>query len=521
MLRNADEFRFRQIPKCRRDFSQDRYFCLSFDISPIAQLKLINDIPEIVARQATTDSQGTLSKITQQVRTVRMELDFEGSRFRVTRDGNTLVLRGAMTDATPMTALSEFKGENLEVDLSGVKFGSFSGVCNLIDCLNTIAPGYQFINVPYKIHMVVLLTDARDKVKSFQNSFAAKTTDGIVISQSVDGATPIGSGATERHPASGISLAFSGYADGSGVSERKFSGQWASENAEEAAFWVDYFGFFANVIVQCEQILGSTVIALNRYLRLIGIRVDSFAKAWQLMQLPDRRGKWEGSATIDKTTQTAAEIISVIHQMVEDTQKDLARIMHAMDQQGEDMWAVFQDLDHYIARQVAAGKVIEEAGVSLGDILMSVEMFAHVRTDLNIGLARLKEDGLASLMESLGIMNPEAESNVEEARQEVIAEATQADRDLNASIVIVQAFDLVRQILEHRRAEVDIIRENLSDYKAQNIHWTMLRDLIIDKLTAKMVTDQEKKAFGYYLGYLKPPERAGQATSAPGDVMLF
>ncbi|MBT6193514.1 MAG: hypothetical protein HOI01_08200 [Proteobacteria bacterium] len=303
--------------------------------------------------------------------------------------------------------------------------------------------------------------------------------------------------------------------------ERVFRGIWAGQNNEEASFWVDYFGYLLNTVVQSEQTLGATIFALNRYLILIDMRITSFSAAWDLMNLPNRVGKWQGRAAVDKATQEAMIILEVVEKLREQCQVFMAKIIEAVEGKESDFWWVLDNIEKYKIHEAEAAKVIEATGVALGETLMSVEMFNNVRSDLNTGLAKLSEAQIAEVLDTLDIMAPGAESDVEEARQEIVGEATLADKELTGCIILLQAFDLVRQILEHRRNEINIIPEMLGDYKKKEIHWTFLRDKIIDKLYGKMVTEQEKKAFAYFLHYLEPKQEEGAAASAPGDMMLF
>ena len=452
---------------------------------------------------------------------LKMEINFEQMRFRVTRSDAGLTLSGALTDATNYSHIAEMKGSDYQIDLSGVTYSSYLGACKLLKTLDEELKNYTFINVPYSIFQVLSLTDGADKVQSFQNRYAVKNNTKIQFFDHFETIKTASSKTNENRPA-GMSLSFLLLEKNSPVAGSKDTPGWLNHSAEEVQFWRDYLAYFANTLVQCEQVLASTIYAVNRYFNLFCLRIDSFSRAWEFMKLQNRRGDWEGQVTVKKTMEHANRLTDSIQTMIQHANEGLAKILFLLDDKNESVFGILERLEDFSRMQLSTAAFIEDAGVSLGEILGSIKMFVHVRADLNLGLSSTNFDSanLPKLLEILGIMNPDAETDLEEARSEILAEAQLAERDLSACIVVLQSFDLVRQILEHRDAEVKVLLKNMLDYKNQNCHWTIVRDLVIDKLTAKMVTDQEKKAFGYFLKYLQP-SRDSAASSSPGDVMMF
>ena len=450
-----------------------------------------------------------------------MQINFEQMRFRVTRSAAGLTLSGALTDATNYSHISEMKGAGYLIDFAGVTFSSYLGACKLLSTLEEELTNYTFINVPYAIFQVLILTDGADKVQSLQNRYAVKNNAKIEFFDHCETIKIAASKTNENRPA-GMSLSFLLLDKNAPAAGSKDNSDWLNHSAEEVEFWRDYLAYFANTLVQCEQVLASTIYAVNRYFNLFCLRIDSFSRAWEFMKLQNRRGDWEGQATVEKTMEHANRLTDSIQSMIQYAHEDLAKILFLLEDKKESVFSILERLEHFSRMQLSTAAFIEDAGVSLGEILASIKMFVHVRADLNLGLSstNFNPSQLPKLLEILGIMNPDAETDVEEARSEILAEAQHAERDLSACIVVLQSFDLVRQILEHRDAEVKVLLKNMLDYKNQNCHWTIVRDLVIDKLTAKMVTDQEKKAFGCFLGYLQPSANAA-GSSLPGDVLMF
>lgn len=454
---------------------------------------------------------------------VGFRMEAAKKRFKAIKNGDVLVMEGPITDTTVFTVLDDFKGLSVAVDLNKIDCASYSGVNNLLAKLTSSSITYKFSNVPFKIHQVLVLTEGRSSIESFFDRVACVNGDLKIAFNEVKSQCDAGGGNIQAVQSDGsISLAYRSYTGMDMPESRGFLCGWSAENAEESAFWVDYLGFFANILVQCEQIIASTTISITRLLKMLDIRIQSFAAAWQTMGLPDRRGEWKGQASIDEVAKTAETVLGAISSSVTKSQMFLARILielQAENHSQDSIIDLLEQLSAYISSQEEAAKTIEDVGCALGDLLMSIEMFNHIRADLSLVLNKIDEDKMATVLEQLGVMNPMAESDPDEARSEILSESALAQNDINSGVVMTQAYDLVRQIMEHRRAEVNIILENLKEYRAGNAPWAYLRDLVIDKLTSKMVTDQEKKAFEFYLGYHQPAQ--SDKASAPGDVELF
>jgi hypothetical protein len=447
------------------------------------------------------------------------------ARFRLVKTDGSISLSGPVTDTTAFTALDDFKGIQTQIDLSGVVCASLSGMVSLDARLCALKIEYRFINVPFGIFQVIQLCDFCDRVDSFQVAVAKIEPNGETLISEVK-TTNDGTGASSQvtQQDGSVALAFRGPSVICPSDVRPYLKNWAQDNFDEAGFWLDYVSFLANCLLQCQQIIASTVSSVTRILRMVDMRVASFATAWKTMELPARQGSWAGEKSILETSKNAEEILQQIADTVLLARQQLGLLLvrftgDSVENSPVGIFQALKNLENYLPKQAAAGAKIEDSGCSLGDLLMSVEMFSHVRSDLNSSLSQLTQEKLGLVVSQLGIMNPMAENDIEEARAEILAEANVAQTELGDGIVMIQAFDLVRQIMEHRRTEIEIIVSQLSAYEKQETHWTFVRDLLIDKLTSKMVTEHEKKAFEYYLGYLQPPKK--EKSAAPGDVELF
>jgi hypothetical protein len=446
-------------------------------------------------------------------------------RFRVVKDSESIKLEGPITDTTVFGGLEDFKNIKTKVDLRSITCASLTGMRNLDGKLCDLSIDYEFVSVPFAIFQVIQLCDFRDRVTTFECIRAASRANGEVVFEVTEGFNDSTGASTEVMLADGsISIAFHGAAAVSPASMRPYLTGWAQQNLLEAGFWLDYLGFLGNTLLQCQQIIASTVVAVTRSLRMLDLRIQSFDAAWNTMGLPSRKGSWPGKEAIAETEKNAAQITVKIQETLHIARERIGFLLlrfagENVENCEKSIFTALAKLEKYGPLQALTGGKIEDAGCALGELLMSIDTFSSVRADLNQAMININQEVLAKVIEQIGIMNPMAESDVAEAIAEIVAEATAAQDELSGGVVMVQAFDLVRQIMEHRRNEIAIILQRLPDYISGNMHWTMLRDLVIDKLTGKLVTEHEKQAFEFYLGYLNPAR--GSKGSAPGDLELF
>jgi len=447
-----------------------------------------------------------------------MKIDFANARFRAIIDGNKVTISGALTDATPFIALHGLAAKGTELDISNLQVASYGGVVNLLETLEKMAGDYKLSNVPFPIYQILVINNGRKFIHSFEAVLIKwenkQVTSRIEIRE--HNSENIGLVVGDH-----VSLCSPVFSDYQSPFERGFISSWAMANNEEACFWQDYFGFFLSISNQIEQNLGAAVIALNRYFGLLDLRVQNFSKAWEMMGLPDRKGSWLGRPNIATTEELGDKLLKTTAKMTDFSKKISSVTLLALTTEGIDITNELTGLQAYAEYQKECSSILESNGATLGDILASIDSFKLVKQDLDEAFKSFSVEKIPEIFEVLGIMNPDAESDLSVAASEIMGEAQLADEDLTACIVILQAFDLVRQTLESRTNELSVIIRLLPAYKTQDIHWSMIRDEIVELFVKKFSTVQEKQTFQTFLGYIDAVKDQQSDSSAQGDMMLF
>ena len=89
------------------------------------------------------------------------------------------------------------------------------------------------------------------------------------------------------------------------------------------------------------------------------------------------------------------------------------------------------------------------------------------------------------------------------------------DQSLSKIIILLQGFDLLRQILEHRLHEGEAIQDFLTRGGAD---WRGTKAAVFSLVNRTLVTDQEKYSCEFFI-----PEaaRGEDNNQKPGDILLF
>ncbi len=168
-------------------------------------------------------------------------------------------------------------------------------------------------------------------------------------------------------------------------------------------------------------------------------------------------------------------------------------------------------------------KVAEEFGVTAGELFLYAEVMTNGFSFVEfLKTQDLTQEQIKKLIHIYGITDPLADEkgslfeNIDEIYQG-------AARSVYGLSTTSQGCDLIRQILEHRIQEaevmltfVDRFAERLSEAEAT----TQFKKDVNDTIKRTMVTDQEKFAFAFFM-VDEFPTQAKQESAHPGDILLF
>jgi hypothetical protein len=183
---------------------------------------------------------------------------------------------------------------------------------------------------------------------------------------------------------------------------------------------------------------------------------------------------------------------------------------------------IFEQMEYFIRftdQLTPIAKSLEDVGVELGDNILKYGELKSLRNAFDEVLATtINEKIILSIRNKLNIHNtpnPTWEITLKDIHTEFKAIQT----ELGHCVVALQGFDLVRQILEHRIAEIEIFKHDLTPVKNKKMPWEELKRKILAQVIEKLVTDEEKHTYAFFF-----PESAieqDQSKLTPGQSLFF
>ncbi len=452
-------------------------------------------------------------------------------RFRVHKTGETIQLHGIISDASNLRILDEMVSERNVFDCSRVEGTSWNGLLAFDRYLSQLKGHIVLNRVPYHFFQYlrlipnvakkyelgeIELTLLPDGQQSSSTRFLSQIELQTLANQTQspflrlkDGALIIGRDTFVCPPKFGHRS----------YDLTTIGSSWYQNNAKQFDFWYDY-GAFSNITLSLAlDLVQSLESTLEHLLTDVALSVVSLDKALSLL-FPE-----------DDSTQRS-DLRSVIAAMKASCQDLGLRIDKTAKAGGERLLeiqllanrpefteadALYQVLRRYCADimelEPAIGTV-EEIGAFIGRHLVKVADFSSVRNRL-LSLHQVPDDILEAVREAMNIMDPLSEGDWDETRREFFEHLTGTDTNLNKVIILLQGFDLLRQILEHRMKEIAVIRRFLDAGKGD---WLEAKTEVYALVNRTLVTDQEKYSCEFFI-----PEasRVEDNNQKPGELLLF
>jgi hypothetical protein len=153
----------------------------------------------------------------------------------------------------------------------------------------------------------------------------------------------------------------------------------------------------------------------------------------------------------------------------------------------------------------------EQAGVGFGTALQELDVSSTLQKLRASIVPDVAAPAVEAVKDALGIMDPLIGDTWDEVAPFLDQEITALGDQIGEGMVLLQGFDLARQVMEHRLNEI-----------APDPAITV-PEALVAKVRAKLVTEQERVACDHYLGcYAAAAEEApAAAAQEPGDVLLF
>lgn len=465
-----------------------------------------------------------------------MAQDTKNSRFRVYKFEGVILVNGSINDTTKFSTLDEMVSENeLTIDCQKLDSASWLGLSNFCKYLSGLNKVVTFQNIPASIYKYFkLLPDLSSNIK-VKSMGVEIIQPGALLARMVEE-----SFIESLFKAQGQLLKMDeGYLFGFAAHntrsikldpdklDKDFKHQFCQQNPDETQFFFCYLFFVAATVGLAADIVRSVDLSLSQLLSNIITRMENAYEGVLVVVKDIKSDKVQKLKELLDLSRShcdkEAQDIEKVHEGLERAIGKFQMLM--LDAQGtrkQDIYQVIEEVKETMIGCVKLSEAMEDIGSTIGMGILSLTSFDELKKYINaIESNSMSEDNLSIIRDKFNIMDPMSADSWDDTKVEIIAELDHIDSDISRCTVVLQGFDLTRQVLEHRIAESQKVGTLLPQLVSASIHWMEIKTALSTMIADKLVTEQEKAAYAFYLPEGFEAYKSTTTRKNPGDVLLF
>ncbi|HYX38623.1 MAG TPA: hypothetical protein VE954_36430 [Oligoflexus sp.] len=456
-------------------------------------------------------------------------------RFRVHKTGETIQLHGIITDTSNLKVLDEMVSDSNVFDCSQVVSASWNGLLRLDAYLSKLSGQITLTHVPYHLFQYLrLLPNVGQKyVLGDIELTLLGSADGSITCQTRFLNTAVLNTLAHTDPKPFIHLEDGAQLIGrdSFICPARFGSRdyqpsslksaWYQQNTEQFDFWYDYVSFANITLSLAMDLVQSQESTLETLLKDIELGVTSIETSLGLL-MPSFKAT--GAQSLGNVTEFVKKACDTLGSILEKSGKEVSDILVRMQLlagngdflQADALYKLLREFGETVSTLYTTLTSIEEIGASTGQQISNLSRIGSYKAMI-LGLKpeAISEETLNAVRETMDIMDPLSEGDWTETRTEFLQHLEGVDQSLSKIIILLQGFDLLRQILEHRLHEGEAIQDFL---KRGGADWRGTKAAVYSLVNRTLVTDQEKYSCEFFI-----PEaaRGEDNNQKPGDILLF
>jgi hypothetical protein len=452
-------------------------------------------------------------------------------RFRVHREHGVVTFYGSIGDTPDTAALDGILLNDSVCDMRNLIFASWIGLATLGDYIQQRQMKVSFRALPFSIYDAMRLNKSFEDQTFLSAELPLVHTDTQRISYEMIEFSLLRNDAENGnewvHPKPGYLLLIpTRYVFPDLVLQRSMGHlpvQVLTPQKEIASFWLQYGAFSQSTVAISNTLIHAAKFNMLQILNEIKAKTAAGENALKLIDNTINHRLVPRLETVIQEVEKEFDTLSDKVQLkFEDCEKQLAALSLLALNKGCEAKTFTSALESYARcldslNQIAT--ICEDCGGNIGDKLGAVRVVETIKHGLT-SVAEPSPDTLTAIRAAFAIMDIMSEDDWPASRDLIVAEMDAIDSLTGSSVVTLQVFDMMRQILEHRIREVGLMLNALSSSGPEALLDPELRETVLNKIGAHMVTEQEKAAFAFYLpnGF----QKFGQTErKEPGDVLLF
>lgn len=455
------------------------------------------------------------------------------AKLTVTSLDGTIHIKGILFENSNFFGLSEaLESKFHDVDLSGLSKASWNGLLRLnqmlIDKSQKLGHAIPLRHVPFAIYKFVRM------LPGFADHYLIREAELPFLMDGNVNCREKSAEALQLCHASDPEAGFFEFRGNELAMGRKpfFPGFYPQAMAQRsyrgvADFLLDYSHYSEAIFAVSSDLaegLGTTIKRINA--EMVRAREKSQA-AFRLMNFAVPEKLWaeleNASKDFDKSVDGFAGRIASVSDEIRNDLEGLGILFQASVQSYSDPGIdLIQKLAESTFKARSVTSVAEDLGVTAGGLFVYTEMMEKAQAFMAfLGEQELTAELIQQLIDLYGICDPMADEK--EYLIENIQEIYKlAENEIFGLSTASQGCDLVRQIMEHRIREAEVMDDFLKNFGNDILvpeNAAMLQSEVIQTIKKKLVTDQEKYALAFFV---VTPEEAPKAASAqPGDMLMF
>jgi hypothetical protein len=455
----------------------------------------------------------------------------EGLRFRVYREQGEVKFFGSLGDTTHLAMLDGVLTNGSVCDLSGMSFASWNGLATLGSYIQSKNFLVSFKALPFQIY------DSLRIMKCYQEQTiesaelpCVEINKGVVhfevinlqnLRKSAEG--------TEEwvYPRPGVLLLVPLRYVFPDLLVKRSTGHLPLEvkttRMDIASFWLQYASFCQSTIEISICLIQAAKINVLNILNEIKAKMSAGEQALKLL---DPRMSYTLVHRLDGMITEIDRDFDGLSEKIQDKFVELLAKLGNLSvkalQKGCELDTFSLTLKDYaeaITSLISIESTCEDSGSAIGGRFSSLRSTQVLKTAL-ANVSNPSAESIAAIRDAFAIMDMMSEDDWFATRELVMAEIGLIETLIGRCVVTLQVFDMMRQILDHRIREMELVVNAFKENGGEALLSSDLKDAVLGKIGAHLVTEQEKAAFSFYLpdGF----EQFGQSErKEPGDVLLF
>ncbi|MBQ47369.1 MAG: hypothetical protein CMP10_07850 [Zetaproteobacteria bacterium] len=451
--------------------------------------------------------------------------------FRAQKFEGTICVSGTLTDTTKFDLLADMVESSIFIDMEHVDYASWLGVKNLLEWLLQEVPSYNLKRIPWhifemlrifsmfdgsKVYSIIVPTRNTTSATLFYHEFRVEYIKYIYDKRGIFPETEMGEMLTV--PATSICPELFRL----NKEKWNFPKGWFMENPRHTQFWLSYLGFVISTVGVGCNLMQSVDIKLQRILANVAKKLNECELALKVIGQPSTKAYAKGAQLLVKEIAEhclhVGTELSDIKKHFEEIQEKVAGKIIAPDADDSIIDCVVE-IQQRMSAIPDINAELESVGEMIGNKVGQIHQIDHIKDEI-LSFSDPSKDQLGKIRKSFYMIKSSGDGSWESLKLEIEREFARLDKETSTCIVSLQTFDLIRQILEHRHNEGDVIQRYMSDLAAKRIKWEEVEKVLNVYIANSMISEQEKLAFKFFLpaGFEKI---AHKKKAAPGEIMLF